>query len=94
MPRPKVHPSQRRRVVEACAFCRASKKRCSGTVPCTACKRRGIESQCSLKPMGSDRGESAEGRQEEVGRESHARMLLNLRGERGTLLVKFGCWTC
>lgn len=57
MPRPRVHPSQRQRAAEACNFCRASKKRCSATVPCTACTKRGIESSCYLthKPWGSRR---------------------------------------
>lgn len=55
MPRPKVHPSQRRRAAEACNFCRTSKKRCSATVPCTACQQRGIASSCYLtnRPRGS-----------------------------------------
>ncbi|PTB65791.1 hypothetical protein BBK36DRAFT_1121016 [Trichoderma citrinoviride] len=55
MPRPKVHPSQRQRAAEACNFCRASKKRCSATVPCTACQRRGIGDSCYLthRPRGS-----------------------------------------
>lgn len=57
MPRPKVHPSQRQRAAEACNFCRASKKRCSATVPCTACQRRGIGDSCYLthRPRGSRR---------------------------------------
>lgn len=55
MPRPKVHPSQRQRAAEACNFCRSSKKRCSATVPCTACQRRGIGASCYLthRPRGS-----------------------------------------
>ncbi|ATY64916.1 Fungal specific transcription factor [Cordyceps militaris] len=48
MPRPKVHPSQRKRTAEACNSCRLSKKRCSATVPCTACQRRGIGHTCYL----------------------------------------------
>ncbi|OAA45957.1 Fungal specific transcription factor [Beauveria brongniartii RCEF 3172] len=48
MPRPKVHPSQRKRAAEACNFCRMSKKKCSATVPCTACQRRGIGHTCHL----------------------------------------------
>lgn len=48
MPRPKVHPSNRQRAAEACNFCRMSKKRCSATVPCTACVKRGIEDTCKL----------------------------------------------
>lgn len=57
MPRPKVPASQRQRAAEACNFCRASKKRCSATVPCTACKKRGIEASCYLthKPWGTRR---------------------------------------
>lgn len=48
MPRPKVHPSQRKRAAEACSFCRMSKKKCSATAPCTACQRRGIGHTCYI----------------------------------------------
>lgn len=48
MPRPKVPLSQRQRAVGACNFCRSSKKRCSGTVPCAACVRRGRSDSCFL----------------------------------------------
>ena len=48
MPRPKVHPSQRRRAAEACRFCRANKKRCSGTVPCINCRRKGKADSCCI----------------------------------------------
>lgn len=48
MARPKVHPNNRKRATEACNFCRSSKKRCSATVPCTACLRRGIADTCFL----------------------------------------------
>ncbi|KAF1842938.1 uncharacterized protein K460DRAFT_340538 [Cucurbitaria berberidis CBS 394.84] len=48
MPRPKVHPNLRQRAAEACSFCRASKKRCSATVPCAACLKRGIAESCRL----------------------------------------------
>ncbi|EHK21085.1 uncharacterized protein TRIVIDRAFT_153210 [Trichoderma virens Gv29-8] len=102
MPRPKVHPSQRQRAAEACNFCRASKKRCSATVPCTACQRRGIGDSCYLthRPRGSRKvpprtrnsapeqvpaspgGGDARPGSPAPGPESHARMLLNLRGER------------
>ncbi|KAF7560207.1 hypothetical protein G7046_g3929 [Stylonectria norvegica] len=51
MPRPKVPNSERKRAAEACNFCRTSKKRCSATVPCTACQRRGIGSSCFLTYM-------------------------------------------
>ncbi|KAF4508029.1 hypothetical protein G6O67_004467 [Ophiocordyceps sinensis] len=58
MPRPRVLPSQRRRAAEACDFCREVKKRCSGTVPCVHCLRRGIGNQCciSVRPRGSGHG--------------------------------------
>jgi hypothetical protein len=48
MPRPKVLPSQRQRAVEACNACRSTKKRCSGTVPCTQCQKRGLQDTCFL----------------------------------------------
>ena len=48
MPRPRVPLSQRQRAVGACNFCRSSKKRCSATVPCTACVRRGRADSCYL----------------------------------------------
>lgn len=48
MPRPKVLPSQRQRAFEACGACRESKKRCSGTAPCTHCLRRGLGSSCLI----------------------------------------------
>lgn len=48
MPRPKVPSHQRQRAASACNYCRASKKRCSATVPCTACVRRGIADICTL----------------------------------------------
>lgn len=50
MPRPRVPPSQRRRAAEACSFCRETKKKCSGTAPCSYCLRRGIGSQCIITP--------------------------------------------
>ena len=59
MPRPKVHPSQRRRAAEACRFCREAKKKCSGTAPCIHCQRRGIGETCviSLRPRSSRRSD-------------------------------------
>lgn len=48
MPRPRVHPSQRRRVAGACNFCREVKKKCSGQAPCSHCLRRGIASKCVI----------------------------------------------
>ncbi|PHH90214.1 hypothetical protein CDD83_4219 [Cordyceps sp. RAO-2017] len=50
MPRPRVLPANRRRTALACNFCREVKKRCSGSVPCTHCLRRGIASQCCIGP--------------------------------------------
>ncbi|KAL2822946.1 hypothetical protein BJX63DRAFT_375897 [Aspergillus granulosus] len=46
MPRPKVLPANRLRAPEACLACRASKKRCSGTFPCTKCIRNGRADTC------------------------------------------------
>jgi hypothetical protein len=46
MPRPKVLPANRLRAPEACIACRASKKRCSGTFPCTKCIRNGRADTC------------------------------------------------
>lgn len=48
MPRPKVQESQRRRAAEACHYCRASKKKCSGVSPCTQCQERGLPEQCLI----------------------------------------------
>lgn len=46
MGRPKVHPDNRLRANTACTKCRASKKRCSGTFPCTNCIRKGHARSC------------------------------------------------
>lgn len=46
MPRPKVLPANRLRAPEACLACRASKKRCSGTFPCSKCIRNGRADSC------------------------------------------------
>lgn len=32
----------------ACSFCRESKKKCSGTAPCTQCLRRGLPHECHI----------------------------------------------
>lgn len=32
----------------ACSFCRDSKKKCSGTAPCTQCVRRGLPHECLI----------------------------------------------
>jgi hypothetical protein len=70
MPRPKVPPSQRRRAAEACNACRESKKRCTGTAPCTHCLRRGLERDCFITyaPRGSGAKAKATG-------EAHSRAL-------------------
>lgn len=46
MGRPKVHPANRLRANTACTTCRASKKRCSGSFPCTNCIRKGCGRTC------------------------------------------------
>ncbi|OJJ74390.1 hypothetical protein ASPBRDRAFT_171490 [Aspergillus brasiliensis CBS 101740] len=46
MPRPKVHPANRLRAYEACSACRSTKKRCSGTFPCSKCIRLGRADTC------------------------------------------------
>lgn len=48
MPRAKVADSQRQRAAEACAYCRESKKRCTGTAPCSQCQRRGRSDECFI----------------------------------------------
>ncbi|KAF9887522.1 hypothetical protein FE257_010100 [Aspergillus nanangensis] len=49
MPRPKVPFDKRQRTAEACTFCQTSKKRCSATLPCTNCVRRGRGQFCTLQ---------------------------------------------
>lgn len=46
MGRPKVHPANRLRANTACTTCRASKKRCSGSFPCTNCINKGRGRTC------------------------------------------------
>lgn len=46
MGRPKVRPENRLRVNTACTACRASKKRCSGTFPCSNCIHKGRARSC------------------------------------------------
>lgn len=46
MGRPKVHPANRLRANTACTTCRASKKRCSGTFPCSNCIHKGRGRSC------------------------------------------------
>lgn len=55
MPRAKVPDDRRQRAAEACSYCRETKKRCSGTVPCTHCQRRGLAGECAITylPRGS-----------------------------------------
>lgn len=48
MPRPRVQPRNRKRVIQACSTCRYSKKRCSGTAPCSECQKRGLSTTCVL----------------------------------------------
>lgn len=46
MGRPKVLPANRLRANTACTACRASKKRCSGSFPCTNCVHKGRARSC------------------------------------------------
>lgn len=46
MGRPKVLPANRLRANTACTTCRASKKRCSGSFPCTNCINKGRGHTC------------------------------------------------
>ncbi|KAM0715806.1 hypothetical protein Q7P37_008320 [Cladosporium fusiforme] len=48
MPRAKVLDSQRQRAAEACSYCRETKKRCTGTAPCSQCQRRGRSDECFI----------------------------------------------
>lgn len=73
MARPKVHPNNRKRATEACNFCRSSKKRCSATVPCTACLRRGIADTCFLtyQPRRASRQQPPEAQPQHVSTTIH-----------------------
>ncbi|OOF95346.1 hypothetical protein ASPCADRAFT_515743 [Aspergillus carbonarius ITEM 5010] len=55
MPRPKVHPANRLRAYKACLACRATKKRCSGTFPCSKCVRLGRADTCVPSPRTTQR---------------------------------------
>lgn len=46
MGRPKVLPANRLRANTACTACRASKKRCSGSFPCSNCIHKGRARSC------------------------------------------------
>jgi len=46
MGRPKVLPANRLRANTACTACRSSKKRCSGSFPCTNCIHKGRGRLC------------------------------------------------
>jgi hypothetical protein len=46
MPRRPVKPQDRQRVVRACDTCKASKKRCDGNQPCSACEKKGAGDAC------------------------------------------------
>lgn len=47
MARPRVQPANRLRVTTACTACRKSKKRCSGSFPCTNCIHKGCGGSCT-----------------------------------------------
>lgn len=46
MPRPRVKPQDRKRSVQACSQCKASKKRCDSKQPCRTCIVRGLADSC------------------------------------------------
>ena len=46
MPRAKVHPHNRRRVLRACDVCRKRKEKCDGNLPCGHCRSRNKGSSC------------------------------------------------
>lgn len=48
MPRPKVLPENRQRSSRACQPCRASKKKCDGSLPCSNCAQRNIRRHCTF----------------------------------------------
>lgn len=56
MGRPKVLPANRLRANTACTACRASKKRCSGTFPCSNCIHKGRSRSCVPFKSISDSG--------------------------------------
>lgn len=47
MARPKILPANRLRANTACTACRSSKKRCSGSFPCTNCINKGRSGTCT-----------------------------------------------
>jgi hypothetical protein len=55
MARPKVLPANRLRANTACTACRSSKKRCSGSFPCTNCVNKGRSRTCTpFKSLDTD----------------------------------------
>jgi uncharacterized Zn finger protein (UPF0148 family) len=52
MPRQPVKPEDRQRVARACDACKASKKRCDGNQPCSACGRKGQVHSCRYTAPG------------------------------------------
>lgn len=131
MGRPKVLPANRLRANTACTACRASKKRCSGSFPCSNCIHKGRARSCipfksipdspvrtrpsasvnvaenldvnwenlpaePQTPLISPHNDFADPQREhalgvgsrspEATHRTHARMLLNLQGERGIVL--------
>lgn len=46
MPRAKVSPKDRQRAARACIPCQIAKRRCSASIPCTYCTKRGRVSSC------------------------------------------------
>ncbi|KAG9245456.1 fungal-specific transcription factor domain-containing protein [Calycina marina] len=46
MGRTRVSDSERKRALVACTVCRASKRKCSGSIPCVLCMQRGAAASC------------------------------------------------
>lgn len=50
MPRPKVDPKFRKRIAKACAYCRMTKQKCDGFVPCEQCIKHDRSTSCAYSP--------------------------------------------
>ena len=48
MPRPRVRDEDRKRVARACDTCKRRKEKCDGTHPCSLCRKRGREPECTF----------------------------------------------
>ncbi|RJE25883.1 hypothetical protein PHISCL_01790 [Aspergillus sclerotialis] len=50
MPRPKVDERFRKRIAKACQYCRLTKQKCDGLIPCKNCQRRDRSDSCAYSP--------------------------------------------